>query len=102
MIFVIATLDIADGRRDDFFALFHKLVPQVLEESGCIEYGPAVDSDTDIQAQKRVGDNAVVVMEKWESIDALKAHLVAPHMLEYRGQVKGILSGMTLQILQPA
>ena len=35
MIHVIATIDIVDGKRDDYLAAFHELVPLVLAEEGC-------------------------------------------------------------------
>lgn len=43
IIHVIATVTVHDGKRDDYLAIFHKLVPKVLAEQGCIEYGPTVD-----------------------------------------------------------
>ena len=57
-----------------------------------------------IQAEHLVHNlpNYMVVVEKWESLDALNAHLVAPHMGSYREQVKDLVAGMTLQVLQPA
>ena len=102
MIYVIATVEIAGGRRDDFLAEFKANVPNVLEEDGCIEYGPAVDFPTNLPAQGETRDNVVVVVEKWESIETLEAHLIAPHMLEYRKRVKDIVLGASLQILEPA
>jgi len=100
MIHVIATIDVNAGRRDDFLAEFRHLVPQVRAEAGCIQYGPSVDVDSGISAQKAVRDNAVVVVEQWESLEALQTHLVAPHMQEYRTKVKDLVAGMDLQILQ--
>jgi quinol monooxygenase YgiN len=40
-------------------------------------------------------------VEKWESLQALHAHLVAPHMAVYRERVKDVVVGVTLQILDP-
>lgn len=102
MIHVIATVELAAGRRDDFIAAFHKIVPLVREEDGCLEYGPTVDLETNISAQDDPRKNIAVIIEKWESIEALEAHLIAPHMLEYRPKVKDMVLNMTLQILQPA
>ena len=102
MIFVIATIETVAGKRDAFLQEFHRLVPSVLAEEGCIEYGPTVDAPTDIDAQKPSGDNVVTIVEKWDSVDALKAHLVAPHMAEYRVRVKDLVAEVQLQILQPA
>ena len=50
----------------------------------------------------RTRDDVVVVCEKWESLAALEAHLIAPHMMEYRPKVKEFISRVGLQILSPA
>lgn len=101
MIHVIATINLKPGTRDQFLIEFLKLVPLVLEEAGCIEYGPAIDAKTDIDAQHVKGPDTVTVVEKWESLDHLNAHLVAPHMAAYRESVKTMVTGATLHILQP-
>ncbi|PQO42900.1 putative quinol monooxygenase [Blastopirellula marina] len=101
MIHVIATIEIEPGCREQFLSAFHDLVPLVHAEKGCIEYGPTVDVDTGIAAQGPLRDNVVTVMEKWESIDHLKAHLAAPHMEEYKTKVHEIVIGMKLQVLKP-
>ena len=102
MIRVLATIELAEGRRDDFLAEFAKIVPTVLEETGCLEYGPMVDIPTSIGAQACIRENVATVVEKWESIEALEAHLVAPHMIEYRKKVKEMVTGTELRILKPA
>ena len=102
MIRVLATIELAEGRRDDFLAEFAKIVPTVLEETGCLEYGPMVDIPTSIGAQACIRKNVATVVEKWESIEALEAHLVAPHMIEYRKKVKDMVTGTELRILKPA
>ena len=102
MIHVIADIQIVDGRQNDFLAEFHKIVPAVRAEKGCVEYIPLTDVETDIGAQSPLRTNAVTVVEKWESIDALKAHLAADHMAAYREAVKDMVSGVKLQILEPA
>ncbi|MFO1094983.1 MAG: putative quinol monooxygenase [Planctomycetaceae bacterium] len=102
MIHVLATIELQPGKRDAFLAEFHQVMPAVKAEVGCIEYGPATDAATDLPQQQRLGENAVLVVEKWASLEALKAHLVAPHMLAYRERVKGLVVGSRLQILQPA
>ncbi len=102
MICVIARIEVSEGRRDDFLAEFRKIVPKVLEEEGCLEYSPMVDVPTSIGAQSPPRDNVVTVVEKWESIEALEAHLMAPHMIEYRKVVKPRVVHASLEILRPA
>jgi quinol monooxygenase YgiN len=101
MIFVIATVEVKPGKREAFLAEFRKNVPNVRAEKGCIEYGPTADVKTDIKAQIPLREHVVTVVEKWESLQALQAHLVAPHMGTYRERVKDYVVGVTLQILEP-
>ena len=102
MIHVIATIELHPNRRDDFLAEFRKIVPLVLAEPGCLEYGPAVDAPTDIPAQHFRGADVVTIVEKWESVGHLEQHLVAPHMHAYRPKVKEMITKTTLVILSPA
>ncbi len=102
MIHVIATIELNSGKREAFLAEFHRLMPLVRAENGCIEYGPAVDVPAGLPLQDAVRPDAVVVIEKWADLPALHAHLQAPHMLDYRGRVKDFVRAVRLQILQPA
>lgn len=102
MIHVLATIELHPGARDQFLAEFHQVMPLVHAEAGCIEYGPTIDAPTPIPQQQQAGDNVAVIIEKWDSVEALQAHLVAPHMTAYRERVKAFVAGVRLQILQPA
>lgn len=101
MIYVVVTIEVKPGKRESFLAEFHKNLPNVRAEKGCVEYGPAVDLKTEIKAQIPLRENVVTVVEKWESLQALHAHLAAPHMATYRERVKDYVAGVTLQILEP-
>jgi quinol monooxygenase YgiN len=102
MIHVIATIDVVPEKRDAFLAEFRRIVPLVRAESGCMEYGPAIDVASGNAAQIPLRDNVVTVVEKWASVEALRAHAAAPHMAEYRVRVKDLVAGVKLQVLQPA
>ena len=102
MIHVIATIELLEGQRDAFLNEFQKLIPEVQSEAGCIEYGATIDVETTIAAQPEPRTNVVIIVEKWDSLAALEAHLVAPHMLAYRPRVKAMIQSAKLQILQPA
>jgi len=102
MIHAIATITLHPGRRAAFLDEFHRLVPQVHAEAGCLEYGPTVDVATGIPVQGPPRPDVVVVVEKWESLHHLRAHLAAPHMDAYREAVKDLVVGMDLVVLEPA
>jgi quinol monooxygenase YgiN len=102
MIHVIAIITAKPGQREEILKHFRANVPAVLAEKGCIEYGPAVDADPAPQMQTKVGADTFVVVEKWESMDALKSHAAAPHMAAYAAKVKDMIGGRVIHILSPA
>jgi quinol monooxygenase YgiN len=101
MIHVIATIELNAGKRDAFLKEFHELMPKVRAEVGCIEYGPTADVETGLPVQVPFRENVITIIEKWSDLPALKAHLGASHMLEYRQRVQGLVSQVKLQVLQP-
>ena len=101
MINVIASIRVKAGRVPEFLEIFNANVPSVRKEKGCIEYFPAVDVDTGLPSQ-RMDKNAVTIIEKWESLEALHDHLKSPHMLAYREKVKDIVEDVSLKVLKKA
>lgn len=102
MINVIASVELHTGSRDAFLKVFRALVPTVRAEKGCIDYGPTVDVKPGLPRQVPYRENTMTIVEKWESLDMLKAHLAAPHMTVYRENVKDLVAGVTLQVLETA
>ncbi len=102
MIYVLATIELIPGRREDFLRELLVNVPLVQAEEGCLEYAAAVDVPTSIPVQVAPRADVVTVVEKWTSLAALEAHLRAPHMLAYRERVKDYVRGVSLQVLSPA
>jgi len=101
MIHVIATIQLNPGTRDAFIKEFLRLTPLVRAENGCLEYGATIDAATPIAIQQRAGDDVVIVVEKWASVEALQAHTNAPHMGDYRERVKDFVKGVKLLITRP-
>jgi quinol monooxygenase YgiN len=102
MIHVVAVITAKPGQRDSILAAFRANVPNVLAEQGCIEYGAAVDAENALPVQTRYGPDTFVVVEKWESMDALKAHAAAPHMAAYAAKTKELIASRVIHILDPA
>ena len=99
MIHVIASIHVKDGHHDEFLDVFKSNVPNVRAEEGCIDYFPTVDIDADLAPQK-LDESVVTIIERWESVDALRNHIVAPHMLSYKEKVKDIVETVTIKVLQ--
>jgi quinol monooxygenase YgiN len=102
MICVIATIQVAAGRRNDLLAAFRPLVAKVRAEPGCIDYTPMIDTRSGLAEQDPLRDNAIVVVEKWEGTAALVAHLKTLHMAEYVRKAEELQATLKLQVLEPA
>lgn len=103
MIHVIASIRVKAGRLLEFLVILKDNVPRVREERGCIEYFPALDIDAELRPEmppQKFEPDVVTVIEKWESVEALRDHLVAPHMQAYRKRVKDIVENLSLKVLQ--
>ncbi|WP_321419807.1 putative quinol monooxygenase [uncultured Desulfobacter sp.] len=98
MISVIASIQVKDGQLDNFIEIFKSNMPAVLKEKGCIEYIPTVDVPTELPPQE-LNKNIVTVIEKWQSVEDLMAHLSSAHMLEYKEKTKDIVASMTVKVL---
>lgn len=102
MIHVIAIITAKPGKREEILLHFRANAPACRAEQGCIEYAPAVDAENALAFQTRVGPDIFLVVEKWDSMQALKAHAAAPHMAAYAAKVKELIATRTIHILQPA
>lgn len=102
IVHVVAIVTTKPGMRAHVLEAFQANVPAVRAEAGCIEYQATVDAGDAPAVQTRFGDDSFVVVEKWESMDALKAHGAAPHMAAYAAKVKDMLAGRVIHVLSPA
>jgi quinol monooxygenase YgiN len=100
MIHVVAIITTKPGKRAEVLELFHRNIPTVRAERGCIEYGPAVDADG-IDGPT-FGPDTYVVIEKWESREALAAHAASPHMAAYAATVRDLIAARAVHVLNPA
>ena len=101
MIHVIATIELNAGCREKFLKVLNENVPRVQAEEGCLVYEPTVDVEPGLTIPVEVRENVVTIVEAWESLAALQAHLKTPHMAAYREAVKDWVSNLSLQVLQP-
>lgn len=102
MIHVLAIITAKPGKREAVLQEFRANMPAVHAEDGCIEYGPAVDAEGMGAIQTAFGPETFVVIEKWTSPDALKAHAKAPHMAAYAARTKDMIASRVIHVLSPA
>jgi quinol monooxygenase YgiN len=101
MIHVVAVITAKAGKRGEVLKAFQANVPAVHAEKGCIEYGATIDAENALPSQTKWGPDTFLVIEKWESMDALKAHAASPHMAAYGAKVKELIANRAVHILSP-
>jgi quinol monooxygenase YgiN len=101
MIHVLAIITARPGQRETVLQAFRANVPAVRAEEGCIEYGAAVDVGGLGEIQTQFGPDTFVVIEKWASVDALKAHAVAPHMKAFGANTRPMIASRVIHVLSP-
>lgn len=98
---VLAIITAKPGMRDRILEAFRANVPTVRAEDGCIEYQPTIDIEGAGGSQTPLGDDSFVVVEKWASLDALRAHAAAPHMAAYAAKVRDLIASRVVHVLSP-
>jgi quinol monooxygenase YgiN len=99
MINVIASIQIKEGQLSNFVEIFKSNIPKVLEEKGCIAYAPTIDVPTGLPVQE-LNSDVVTIIEKWNGLEDLMAHLSSPHMIVYREKTKTLVEKMSVKVLE--
>ena len=102
MIHVVAVVTAKPGQRETILQHFRANTVAVKAEDGCIEYGAVVDAENPLPFQTQYGPDTFVVIEKWASMDALKAHAAAPHMTAYGARTREFIATRVIHIMQAA
>ncbi len=102
MIHVVAVITAKPGQRDLILQAFRANVPAVLAEDGCIEYGAVVDNPGGPSFQTPIGSDTFMVIEKWASVEALKAHAASPHMAAYAARTREHIAQRAVHVLTSA
>ena len=100
-IHVVAVITAKPGMRENILEAFHQNSPTVHEEQGCIEYIATIDANDAGVLQTKFGDDTFVVVEKWESLCALKDHATSPHMAEYAQKTADLIESRIIHVLSP-
>ncbi len=102
MIHVVAFITTKPGMRGAILEAFHANMPAVHAEKGCIEYGPATDAEGIGALQTKLGPDTFMVIEKWESAEALKAHGASAHMVAYGAKTREMIASRVVHVIAPA
>lgn len=100
MLTIIADIQLRPGtqHRENVLNAFRKITPVVLQEDGCYGYELLVDHESNVNYQTKSPDS-ITMLEHWESIEHLNAHLQTPHMKAYQQQVKDNVLNVKIRIM---
>jgi len=98
---VLAVITAKPGLRGQILEAFKANVPAVHAEDGCIEYGAVLDAEG-VGFSTPYGGDTFVVVEKWASLDALKAHAASDHMKAYAAKTKELIADRVIHVLSDA
>jgi quinol monooxygenase YgiN len=100
-VYVLCRFDLKpDADIADYVSKTLSIVPTVRAENGCQMYTLLKDAQTDWEKPMRFGERTLWMIEKWDSIEALKAHINAPHMKAFGPTVRPMRSSGTFHVLQ--
>ena len=102
MVHVLALITAHAGMRERILEAWRANAPTVRAEAGCLAYDAVVDVRDGAPTFARFGADTFVVVERWESMAALQAHAVAPHMKAYAATVKDWTAQRAIHVLEPA
>jgi quinol monooxygenase YgiN len=89
---VVALLTVQPGKGEELLAAWPALAVQVRAEEGCLAY----DLHTVVRQPDRF-----VVLERWASTDALKAHGASAHMKEFGATGAAFMAGRSDVLVLP-
>ena len=100
-VYVLCRFDLKpDADIADYATKTLAVVPTVRAEDGCRMYTLLKDSTTDWDKPMRFGERTMLMLEKWDSVDALKAHLDTPHMKAFGPTVRPMRTSSTFHVLE--
>ena len=103
-VYVLCRFDLKpDADIADYTARTLSIMPTVRAENGCRMYTLLKDAPTGgWDKPMPFGERTMWMLEKWDSVEALKAHLETPHMKAFGPTVRGMRTSSTFHVLEEA
>ena len=98
---VLCKFELKNGAsRADYLKGTQALIDAVRKEPGCREYRLLGDFETDWEKPQRFGGRTLWMMEKWESIIALKKHIAGAAVRDLGPALKPLRASSTFHVLE--
>lgn len=101
-VYVLCRFDLKPGADvADYVAKTRAVVPTVRAEDGCLGYALVRDADVGAwDKPMKFGERTLWCVERWASVEALKAHLNTPHMKAFGPTVRDLRAASTFHVLE--
>lgn len=99
-VYVLCRFDLQPGKKDAYAEAVRTITDAVRHEKGCRFYSLVGDAETDMKNQMTFGPDVLWMVECWDSVDALKAHLAAPHMKAFGPKARTLRKSGTFHVLK--
>ena len=100
-VWVLCRFDLKpNANKADYIAQTKAILSAVRKEDGCVEYRLLGDCETNWEKPQRFGDRTLWMLEKWASVNSLKAHLETPRMKAFGPKIKPFRSASTFHVLE--
>jgi quinol monooxygenase YgiN len=100
MIHAIAAIKAREGERDNLVAAFREILPEVRAKTGCLEYSLALHLRTGFPGQPPFDENEFIIVEKWDDLESLKAHMADPKYQAWFVKLWPLVAGASMQVFQ--
>ena len=92
MIYVIVELRLKPGTAEKAIAAARASVAETVKEQGCISYD---------MHQSVTDPSRLMLVERWESREALARHMETPHFKTWRAAAPEFVAGRTAEVITP-
>ena len=99
MIHIVAVITAHPGKRDELLEAFCQVLPLVHKEKGCVEYQPLTDAEGVSKSAALLGKDVYMVIEKWDSIDDVRAHASSSHMADFQQKTGHLVADRKVHVL---
>ena len=93
MIYVLATIETQPDKSAELIAGARGCIDATRREDGCISYDYVSDTER---------PDTVMVVERWTTREALAAHMLMPHLQEWREKRKPLVLSTKVEIIHAA
>lgn len=100
-VWVLCRFDLtSEADRAAYVTQTKAILNAVRREHGCLEYRLLGDCETSWDRPQRFGGKTLWMVEKWASVNSLKAHLATPHMKAFGPKVADLRTDASFHVLE--